>query len=260
MNILKQLKQFAVTMICITSVFACKTNKESNLEFTPITVADSIQNYSNDTAISNIISINYFDAKITKNGDSVACNINNDFFAWLEPFFDNGGNQVTKDNLKDVVASEIKRFIKDINEDKSLADCESCKHAELFIDTLPIYQNDKIVSLVYTFNQYSGGAHSTYGLTAFNYKKDGTPVTTENLSKNINELSEIAQKAFIQQNGELKDYWFDDNKFYLPEVFYFTEKSVIFYYSLYEIAAYSAGDIYIELNNDDVKHLIEYIN
>ncbi|MDR0754025.1 MAG: DUF3298 and DUF4163 domain-containing protein [Prevotellaceae bacterium] len=257
MNILKQ---FAVTVICITFVFACKTNSKSNFEFMPVTVADSIQNYSNDTAISNIISIKYFDAKNTKSGDSVADNINNDFFAWLEPFFDNGGELLTKDNLKDAVASEIKRFIKDINEDESLADCESCKHAELFIDTRPVYQNGKIISLVYSFNQYSGGAHGTYGLATFNYKKDGTPVTTENLSSDIDELTAVARQAFIRQNGELANFWFDNDEFYLSDVFYFTEKSVVFYYSLYEIAPYSAGDINVEINNDDVKHLIEYIN
>jgi hypothetical protein len=246
--------------ICMAFVFACKTDIKSNIEFTPLTVADSSHNYSNDTAINNIISIKYFEAKSEENGNSVANIINGDFFAWISPFFDIDSEQITKNNLKNVVASSIKTFIKDINEDKLLVDCVSCKHAELLVEPRQAYQNDRIVSLVYSFSQYSGGAHGNYGIATFNYKKDGTPLTVENLSTNIDELAKIAEQAFIKQNGELAKFQFDGGKFYLPDVFYFTEKSVKFYYSLYEIAPYAAGDIYVELDNDEVKHLIDYIN
>ncbi|MDR2652901.1 MAG: DUF3298 and DUF4163 domain-containing protein [Prevotellaceae bacterium] len=254
------LKQFVVAAIFMTSVFACKTNNKSSLEFKLVTVADSSLNYSNDTTISNVISINYFEAT-AGDKNSIADSINKDFFEWLGAFFDNDGETLTKDNLKDVVASEIKKFIKEINEeDGYLFDCEACRHTELFVDAEPIYQNGKITSLVYSFYQYSGGAHGAHGITSFNYTKDGTLVTIENLSTNIDELTAIAEQVFINQNGEVKDYWFDDDKFYLPDVFFFTENSIVFYYGIYEIAAYAAGDIYIELNNEEVKHLIDYIN
>jgi hypothetical protein len=248
------------TVICMASVIACKTDKKINFEFIPVSVADSSYNYSNDTAINGMVSIKYFEAKSEENGNYVADKINNDFFAWLSPFFEIDSEQITKENMKDVVASSIKTFIKDVNENESLADCAPCKHAELFVEPRQVYQNDRIVSLVYSFRQYSGGAHGNYGTATFNYKKDGTSVTLENLSTNIDELEEIAEQAFIKQNGELAKFQFDNNKFYLPNVFYFTEKSVVFYYCLYEIAPYSAGDIYVELDNDKVKHLIDYIN
>ncbi|MDR1551852.1 MAG: DUF3298 and DUF4163 domain-containing protein [Prevotellaceae bacterium] len=259
MTRLSILKQFVIAAIFITTVFACKTNKKSSLEFNLVTVADSSLNHSNDTTISSVISIRYFE---TANADksSVADSINKDFFEWLSAFFDNDGETITKDNLEDVVASEIQKFIKEIRADSTLVDCESCKHAELFVDAEPIYQNDKIISLVYSFYHYSGGAHGAHGITSFNYTKDGTPVTVENLSTNIDELTAIAEQSFIKQNGDITDYWFDDDKFYLPSVFFFIENSIVFYYGIYEIAAYAAGDIYVELNNDEVKHLIDYLN
>ncbi|MDR2126393.1 MAG: DUF3298 and DUF4163 domain-containing protein [Prevotellaceae bacterium] len=257
MRKLNILKPFVVAAIIMTSVFACKTN---NVEFTTVSVADSSRNHSNDTAIYNFISIKYVDAKSTDSKSSIANNINKDFFAWLNGFFYNDTESLTKDNLKEAVASEIKKFIKDINEDATLAGCQTCKNAELIVSVDSVYQNDKIVSVVYSFYQYSGGAHGNHGVIAFNYQKNGAPITAENLSTNIDELTAIAKQTFIEQNGELKNYWFDNENFHLPDVFYFTENATVFYYAPSEIAPYSDGDIYIEISNDKVKHLIDYIN
>lgn len=262
MNKVNKLRQLIVAIVFVMSVFACKTNNRSNVEVTSITVADSSYNYTDDTTINNIVIINYLDAKCASGENSIAETVNQDFFIWLKQFFfvDNDDTDITKDNLKDVVASDIKAFIKDVNEDKSLADCKPCRSAELSVSS-SLYQNSSIISAVYSYYQYSGGAHGGYGCTAFNYsKKDGTPITVENLSTNIDELTAIAEKAFVEQNGEITDYWFEDNKFYLPDVFYFTENKIEFYYNLYEIASYAAGAIVIELNNDDVKHLIDYLD
>ncbi|MDR1985037.1 MAG: DUF3298 and DUF4163 domain-containing protein [Prevotellaceae bacterium] len=258
---MKTLTKIIITVIFITSVFACKKNNKANLEFTVVTVADSSRNYTNDTTISNFISISYFESKKTNSENFIADIINQDFFAWLGSFlFAEDSVTLTKNNLNDVIATDIKRFIKDTNEDESIIDCETCKHIELSIDTFLLYQNSKIVSLAYSYYQYSGGAHGFYGQIAFNYdKKDGTPVTIDNLSTNIAELTAIAEQAFIKQNGELKDYWFEDDVFFLPDAFYFTEGKITFYYSIYEIASFAAGDITVELNNDDIKHIIDYI-
>jgi hypothetical protein len=258
---MNKLKLLIIAFVGLVFVFSCKDDSKANIEFGIITVADSTQNHTNDTTLSSIISISYFDVKNKNAENSVAANIKDDFFAWLNPFLLSDENiVVTEENLKDVIAMEILAFIKDINEDESLKDCEACRHVELSIKANPAYQNKNVVSLVYTYYQYSGGAHGNYGTTAFNYKPNGTPVTLENLSSNIDELTAIAEQTFRKQNGELKEYWFDDEKFYLPDVFYFTENAIVFYYGLYEIAPYAAGDIFLELNNDDVKHLIDYIN
>jgi hypothetical protein len=250
-----------VAIIFVTSDFACKTDSKMNVEFTPIAVADSSSNYSDDTTINNVITVNYLEAKYANGENSIADMMNHDFFAWLKQFFSNdyADITITKNNLKDVVASKIKTFIKDINEDEMLVNCESCRHAELSIESSS-YQNSNIVSLVHRFYQYSGGAHGNYGCTAFNYnKKDGTSIAVENLSTNIDGLTAIAEKAFVEQNGKLTDFQFENNRFYLPDVFYFTENGIVFYYNIYEIAPYATGAVILELNNDDVKHLVDYL-
>ncbi|MDR0421143.1 MAG: DUF3298 and DUF4163 domain-containing protein [Prevotellaceae bacterium] len=254
--------QIVAATVLIMSAFACNTNKnKSSIEFIPVTVTDSSSNYSDDTTMFNIIQINYLEAK-SNTDDSIANIINQDFFAYLQQFFfaENADMTMTKDNIQDIIASEIKTFIKDISEEESLADCESCRIAELSIGS-SVYQTDKIISLVYRYYQYSGGAHGDSGCMAFNYnREDGAPITIDNLTADIDELTEIAEKAFVEQNGTLADYWFEDDRFYLPEVFYFEKNKIVFCYNIYEIAPYTAGSIILELNNDDVKHLIDYIN
>ncbi|MDR3287044.1 MAG: DUF3298 and DUF4163 domain-containing protein [Prevotellaceae bacterium] len=259
MKKMNALKQIIIGTILITAVFACKKSDKAHVEFTFITVADSTGNYTADTTINGFISISYYDAKCNNNEISIADSINKDFFAWLSISEDNE-IVVTRDNLKDRVSAEINRFIKEINEDESLADCESCRNSEYTVEPQLQYQNNKIVSLVYTYYQYSGGAHGIDGLVAFNYdKKNGAVVNLDNLSSNIDELTAIAKKAFVEQNGKLDDFWFDDNGFYLPNTFYFDTDNIVFYYQRYDIASYAAGDFKIVLKNDEVKHLISYI-
>jgi hypothetical protein len=264
---MKILKHTVITVIAILFAVACKKNENNknastNIEFNVVTVADSTENYVSDSTISNVIKINYYEAKSNNTQDSVADNINNDFYTWISSFlFVEENYAVTKDNINDATASEIKRFLKDIYEDESLADCETCRQAEFSIDTCGLYQTDKIISIVYSHYSYSGGAHGYYGITTFNYNRQtAEAITIDNLSTDIDELTAIAEKIFIQQNGDVKNFMFEDDKFYLPNIFYFTEKGIVFYYSIYEIASYAEGDITIELDYNQIKNLIEYVN
>jgi hypothetical protein len=273
-NILKQLKQFVMVAICVTSAFACTTNKESILEFTRVTVADSSLHYSKDTTIDYHISISYFEATCANKKYSIADIINKDFFAYLKYYFlawDYLSMEdlsyvndvtITKDNLGDIIALMTKGFRDVITGNDWRPDFEpEYKSETLIINSDSVYQSDKVISLVYSIYRYSmGTTHGHSALMPFNYNKDGMLLTLQNLSSNIDELTRIAEQAFIKQNGELGEYWFKDGIFYLPDLFYFTKNSIVFHYALYEIASYADGFIHIELNNDDVKHLIEYVN
>ena len=261
-------KLLVVTCIIMIFIVACKKsdnktndNVTVNIEFNVITVADSVENYTNDSTLYNVIKISYFEAKGDSTQKLFIDNINEDFFTWLSSFlFTEAQYTVTKNNINDVVTAEIKKFINDIDADESLIDCESCRNAELAIDASEFYQTDKIMSIVYSHYQYSGGAHGYYGIATFNYSKQtAEPITINNLSANIDELTTIAEKAFIRQIGDIKDFWFDGGIFYLPKIFYFTEKGIVFYYSIYEIACYADGAITLELEYNQVKNLIKYM-
>ena len=264
---MKIFKHIAVTVVVLLFAAACKKsenkkNDNANIEFSVVTVVDEAENYTSDTTIYNVITINYVEAKSNNPQDTaVVSNINKDFFAWLSPFFlTNEKYMLTEDNIKDAIANEIKAFIEDINTDETLADCETCRYAEFSVDTCKLYQTDKIVSIAYNYYQYSGGAHGYSGFATFNYdRQTAKSITIDNLSTNIAELTTIAEKVFVQKNGDIKDFWFENEKFYLPNIFYFTETQIVFYYSIYEIAPYAAGSVTVEIDYNQVKNLVEYI-
>lgn len=261
-------KHLIITAIVIVFAAACKKNDNkkdngTNVNFSLVTIVDSAKNYTQDTTIRNDVSISYLNAESNSPEMSFADSINKDFFAWISPFYfaeKQSLHLITKNNIKDAVASSIKKFIQNVSEDESLVDCETCKMAEFILDTVSLYQTGKIISIAYNFYHYSGGAHGYYGITAFNYDMQTTSrITPDNLSANIDELTAIAEKAFIRQHGDISDFNFDNNKFYLPKIFYFTEKGIVFYYSIYEIAPFAAGAITVELGYNEIKNIVEYI-
>jgi hypothetical protein len=245
-----------VALALITTVFACQNNKNTQFVFTTISVADSIQNYTDDTTLSYVIAINFAEASVPQSGStSLAGRINNDFFEWLGMPFD--AAQTAENAIKSYVALEFERFGLDVAD--SPADCAACRSAEFTVTPKNQYQNSKVVSLVYEWWQYSGGAHGMYGINAFNYDKNKeTTIDIGNLSTDADAFTAIAENKFVEQNGSLDKFMFNDG-FYLPDTFYFTTDAIIFYYHPYEIASYADGAITLTLKNSDISHLVSYI-
>lgn len=108
---------------------------------------------------------------------------------------------------------------------------------------------------------YSGGAHG-YGSTSFlNINpKTGEELPRKKLFKNKRELTDFAEQKFREQQKITKDesinatgYWFDDEKFYLPESAGFTQDSLIFIYNQYDIASYADGPIELKIAMKEVE-------
>lgn len=100
---------------------------------------------------------------------------------------------------------------------------------------------------------YTGGAHSNYSQTTFNYSL----ITGQLLSlefifprDKMEDLLRVAEKHFrktlkLPQEGSLNEqgFWFPENKLYLSTEFFPSEKGITFIYNPYEIAPYSEGEI-----------------
>lgn len=102
---------------------------------------------------------------------------------------------------------------------------------------------------------YTGGAHG-YGSTSFLNidPKTGEELSAKQLFKKKNELTDFAEQKFREQQKIAKDesinatgYWFEDEKFYLPESAGFTQDSLIFIYNQYDIASYADGPIELKI-------------
>lgn len=108
---------------------------------------------------------------------------------------------------------------------------------------------------------FTGGAHG-YGATSFLNidPKTGEELTSEELFKNKKEFTAFAEEKFrIQQEIALEQsinetgFWFENEKFNLPESFGFIQDSVIFVYNQYEIASYADGPIELKIAMKEAK-------
>ncbi|WP_051285243.1 DUF3298 and DUF4163 domain-containing protein [Aequorivita capsosiphonis] len=108
---------------------------------------------------------------------------------------------------------------------------------------------------------YTGGAHG-YGTTSFLNidPKTGEKLSRDQLFKNKAELTNFAEQKFRNQQKISKNesinatgYWFEDDKFYLPESAGFTKDSLIFIYNQYDIASYADGPIELKIAIKDIE-------
>ncbi|MCZ4318176.1 DUF4163 domain-containing protein [Aequorivita viscosa] len=111
---------------------------------------------------------------------------------------------------------------------------------------------------------YTGGAHG-YGTTTFlNVNpQTGEELTSAALFNNRKEFTAFAEKKFRKQQEIAEDqgindtkFWFENEKFYLPESVGFTQDSLIFIYNQYDIASYADGPIELKIAIKDAESFL----
>jgi len=145
-------------------------------------------------------------------------------------------------------------FVESYNRDKAqFPDMAGEYFAEITVNE--IYTTPEHICLELRNYLYTGGAHG-YGSTSFlNINpKTGEELSALELFKNKAELVDFAEDKFRDQQKISKGesinatgYWFDDEKFYLPESAGFTQDSLIFIYNQYDIASYADGPIELKI-------------
>ena len=134
---------------------------------------------------------------------------------------------------------------------------------EAYVNENIYLRTDTIVSVGISMEIFSGGAHGYKNLTFLNFD----PRTGEKLA--YNDIFEPEFSAFVEErfrreqnipeadNINSTGFWFEDNNFHLPENIGFSEDKVILVYNAYEIAAYAAGEILMEIPIEEVRPFLK---
>lgn len=151
-------------------------------------------------------------------------------------------------------------FIESYNRDKAqFPDMAGEYFAEISVNE--IYNTPEHLCFELRNYLYTGGAHG-YGSTSFLNidPKSGKNLSREELFKNKSDLTNFAETKFREQqkiaSGEsinATGYWFEDEKFYLPESAGFTQDSLIFIYNQYDIASYADGPIELKIAMKEIE-------
>lgn len=113
------------------------------------------------------------------------------------------------------------------------------------------HQSDDLINLTVDFYSFTGGAHG-YGASHsyFIDAKTGKQLQKEALFSDLKGFTKLAEREFrIQQQMPAKaninetGYWFENDRFHLPENIFYTDKGILLLYNQYEIASYADGPI-----------------
>lgn len=125
------------------------------------------------------------------------------------------------------------------------------------------YANRHYVSVKDRAYYFTGGAHG-FRVTVYTLvdNKSGQPVETwHQLFTDTNAVLKIAENAFrktkgMSDNENISKTWFWNGKFYLPDNFAYTEKGILFFYNVYEIAPYEQGETELLLDYETLGKLL----
>ena len=140
--------------------------------------------------------------------------------------------------------------------------------AEYFaeINVSESYNSNEIVSFEMHHYLYTGGAHGSGNAFFLNIDpRTGNEIPSEALFKNSIDFTAFAEKKFRESNKIPADesinstgFWFEDDRFYLPDTMGLTETSFILIYNQYEIASYAEGPVELEIPLKEVKEYLNY--
>ncbi len=153
-------------------------------------------------------------------------------------------------NIRAITISEASEgFIKNYENDKKEFPDLSPYFAEISVTQST--STEKILSLQLQQYSFTGGAHGNGSTKFINFDPiTGSIISNNSLMKDKKEFTHFVEVIFRKENNISPEesinstgFWFENDKFSLPEAIGFTETSLIIIYNQYEIANYANGPI-----------------
>lgn len=130
---------------------------------------------------------------------------------------------------------------------------------ETYIFSRIYYLDDSLLSIGFNSEVFMGGAHGYRGISFLNidprtgarYSKDElfTPEFRQFVETKFREEQGIPEGENINSSG----FWFEDERFELPENIGFEGDRLVLVYNTYEIAPYSDGDHVLEIPLEEAR-------
>jgi hypothetical protein len=124
-----------------------------------------------------------------------------------------------------------------------------------------IYESDNILNIEIKHYTFTGGAHGYSGQRSLIFNpKTGKSIPNDKLFKDTGAFAVFAEKKFrehykIPENAPINStgLMFEEEKFELPQTYFFTNDGFLLYYNVYEIASYADGPKALLLSYDQMK-------
>ncbi|SRX52466.1 DUF3298 and DUF4163 domain-containing protein [Aequorivita sp. CIP111184] len=237
-----------ITVVALIALISVGCNQEKNIEISSESFTEKELKICKNSKCPEV-TINYVEVF---GDDEVSEKINNKIKNFIFSSLLMGEDTIpTAKTIQEAATG----FIEAYNADKAqFTDMAGEYFAEISVNE--IYSSKE--HLCFEMRQYlfTGGAHG-YGTTSFLNidPTTGEELTSKKLFKNNKEFIAFAEKKFRLQQKIAKEqsindngFWFENDKFYLPESVGFTQDSLIFVYNQYDIASYADGPIELKID------------
>ncbi len=234
--------------VIIASLSSCKTREFFTFETYNISTNNLPNCKNEDCALLEINLVRIAEGgqiseSINKEIENTACTILNI------------GDHPPQNTIDQAMLAFNNSFIKINNEFPD----ETIPH-EANIDCNINFQSPNIISILIDSYIFTGGAHGYGSVTYINLNpKTGKRLTNKSLFKNMKAFESYAERVFRSKHKILENesinstgFFFENDKFSLPENIGFTDSAIILYYNPYEISSYADGPIELKIPKEDV--------
>lgn len=126
-----------------------------------------------------------------------------------------------------------------------------------------IYQDERMVSMEFKTDMFTGGAHGYSSTDYLNFDKNtGKKLEAKELftdsfkayaEKDFRKKYKIPTDSNINSTG----MFFEDEKFHLPENIGITRQKILLHYNAYEIAPYAAGNFNLQYPREEIRQFLK---
>ncbi len=181
------------------------------------------------------------------------------------------------DALSDALSGLTKEIADDVSKNmdeyKEYAENDIVERGELpggyytyECDCLVTKADEEVVSIIYTYYAFSGGAHPSTWYVSHNFStKTGEELNAANVVSDMDSLPKLLEDR-IEKEYETEDLYFEDDlevaiKDHYETVgdytFTLDHAGITFYFSAYDLAAYAAGAQIVTINYEDEPGIVK---
>ncbi len=251
---MKSISATLLTIISLLIVTSCKNDKQEIEYFLSVKINTVEEKFGacDGNGACGEIDIEY--PIFSDNNKSIDEKLNLEIIKSISSFY----------NVKNVVETS-KKFINEFSDYvKDFPDAENNKW-NISMQYKVINNSEKVLSLSFYMEGYTGGAHGFRTITYTNYNpKTGDKLKLEDFVSDVDKLRLIARESFIEENDldpskslNTQGFWFLDDIFSLNNNFIILSEGLKFHYNQYEIAPYSQGPIEINIPMSKLEGLLK---
>lgn len=249
-------------LLSVSIVFGCKQDKDKSSkkdENSEIPVEFALESLTEkdlsvcDSVTCPEITINYLQVK---EDSSTSEKINKKIQDFVITSLDIKEDAPKSKSVQDAATNFANIYLEDIAKFPDIVGVYTAQ-----VDVKEIYRSPHLISLELSQYLFTGGAHGNGSTVFLNVDpENGNTLQLDDVLKNREEFNAFAEKRFRNQHKISSEesinstgFWFEQDRFYLPETVGFTLDSLVFVYNNYEITNYADSPVEFKIPREEAK-------